>query len=166
MKITQIIIALVFGILIGFGLSKLILKNETSAKISDKKPTEAKPDTAQWKYDESLDAVKSSLNSHKIVYEDTDVRVLQVILDEHKTEPIHTHQYKSIMWFSQATPMVYYIYDTADKNKIKDSISIPQMPESALNVGGLVDPEGPHAVKNTGNRKGIAYRIEFKKEFK
>ncbi len=72
------------------------------------------------------------------------------------------------MWFTRATPMIYYRYNVLgkDKNTIKDSVSIPQMPANALNVGGLMEAEGPHAVKNLGNIKGLAYRVEFKKEFK
>lgn len=172
MKISSLLIGLLLGGLLGFGFTKYFymtakqIKNDNLNLPVLKKDTLTK--TAKWTWADSLDAVKAAPSSHKIVYEDSSVRVLEVILDEHKTEPLHTHKYKSVMWFAQATPMVYYVYDLSDKNKrtIHDSINIPEMPVGALNAGELIDAEGTHAVKNTGNKKGIAYRIEFKKEFK
>lgn len=163
MKTTSLIIGLLFGGLLGFGLTKYLTSNNSQeVKLINSKNTVSK-----WTWSDSLEAVKIAPNSHKIVYEDNKVRLLQVILQPKTIEPIHTHQFKSIMWFIKATPMTYYQYDLSKNGKyeITDSIKIPQMPVEALNHGDVVEPEVPHAVKNTGSEIGIAYRIEFKKDF-
>jgi len=38
--------------------------------------------------------------------------------------------------------------------------------EMPINIGQLIDPEGPTSITNLGSENGIAYRVEFKKEFK
>lgn len=169
MKITYLLIGVVIGVLIGFGVTKYGFStcSETKKEEVVKVGTTSTDTLPEWKWSDTLDAVKVAPESHKVVYEDADVRILQVLLDSEITEPVHTHQWKSIMWFAQATPMTYYIYDgEAGKLAKVDSIPIAQMPMEALNQGGAMEPEGPHAIKNLSKEKGIAYRIEFKKEFK
>ena len=71
------------------------------------------------------------------------------------------------MWFTQATPMKYYRYALKNnKYVVQDSIVIPRMPPEVLNHGDAVAAEEPHAIKNLSNQQGIAYRVEFKKDFK
>ena len=71
------------------------------------------------------------------------------------------------MWFTHATPMIYYKYGfTGNKLIVQDSIQIPQMPAEVLNHGDILDAEEPHAIKNVSKQPGIAYRVEFKKAFK
>lgn len=161
MKTTSLIIGLLLGGFLGSGLTKYLTPNK-SAEAFDSTNTIPK-----WTWSDSLDAVKIAPRSHKIVYEDDRVRVLQVILQPETTEPMHTHQFKSVMWFAKETPMTYYQYNLSEnvEYEITDSIKIPQMPAEALNHGDMVEPEVPHAVKNTGSEVGIAYRIEFKNDF-
>ncbi|MBO9566865.1 MAG: hypothetical protein J7621_29095 [Niastella sp.] len=169
MKITYLIIGLLAGGIISFLLTKSFY--QTSSPAQSGNPKLASSDTSltasSWSWADSLDAVKAAPESHNIIYEDSRVRILQVILEANKTEPVHTHQWKSIMWFTRATPMTYYkIGLTNNAYVIQDSIPIAQMPPAALNHGDTIDAEGPHAIKNTSNQEGIAYRVEFKKSFK
>ncbi|MFC3559756.1 hypothetical protein [Pedobacter jamesrossensis] len=163
MKTTFLIIGLLIGGLLGFGLTKYFNSNNSK----ELKVISSKNTVANWNWADSLESVKNAPSSHKIVYEDSKVRVLQVILQPKTVEPIHTHQFKSIMWFTKATPMTYYQYNLSKSGKyeITDSIKIGLMPAEVLNHGEIVEPEKPHAVKNTGSETGIAYRIEFKKDF-
>ena len=164
----KLLIALLLGTLIGFGLTKFFTTNKATTETTKQIKTEqhTKTDTIKWKYDDSLDAVRAAPNNHKVIYEDDNVRILQVVLDGYKEEPIHTHKWKSVMWFTKpAVPCVVYNYDLGEDNKmvIKDSITIPKMP---LNIVHVSEPEAPHGIKNLSNDNGIAYRVEFKKDFK
>ena len=49
-------------------------------------------------------------------------------------------------------------------NLIKsDSLIIKEMP---VDIGQLINPEGPTSITNLGSENGVAYRVEFKKDFK
>ena len=151
---------LIFGILIGIGLSFVtakIIQNPSKDRVANMKMT-----TKKWEWPENLDALKAAPDNHKVVYEDDKVRVLAVILDGKKSEPIHTHKWKSIMWIAKPIVPCQINNYKRDKsgNLIKsDSILIKEMP---VDVGQLVDPEGPTSITNLGSENGVAYRVEFK----
>lgn len=44
-----------------------------------------------------------------------------------------------------------------------DSLLIKEMP---INLGQLIGPEGPTSITNLGSENGIAYRVEFKRDFR
>jgi hypothetical protein len=167
MKIIHLVLGLIIGGILSFFLTKSFYQTTTPASSESSK--QAAVDTVQktaWNWPDSLDALTAAATSHKVVYEDSTVRILQVILQANKTEPLHTHQWRSIMWFTQATPMVYYKYGLVNKKLIiQDSIPIAQMPAAVLNHGAVVEAEGPHAIKNLSTQAGSAYRVEFKKAF-
>lgn len=157
MNFKQLLIGLVLGGILGFGGAKYFTgtRNIKSA-----------PSATKWTWPDSLDAVKAAPANHHVVYEDSTVRVLQVLLDGHKEEPIHTHKWRSIMWITKpAVPCTIYQYalDKNGKFAATDSVTVPQMD---TNIGFPNDPEDPTGIKNLGSDNGIAYRVEFKKEFK
>jgi hypothetical protein len=120
---------------------------------------------ANWQWSDSLDALHSAAASHRLVYEDSTVRILQVVLKPTTTEPVHTHRWRSVMWFTQATPMTYYKYGLSNQKLVlQDSIPIAQMPAEVLQHGAVVGAKEPHAIKNASKQTGLAYRVEFKQE--
>lgn len=161
MKTKYLIIGILIGIGVSFAASKIMHKplqekELASVDLSIKE---------KWEWPEDLDALKAAPDNHKIVYEDKNVRVLAVILDGKKSEPIHTHKWKSIMWISK--PIVpcqinNYKKDLNGKLIKSDSVVIKEMP---IDKGQLINPEGPTSIANLGNDNGVAYRVEFKKEF-
>ena len=162
MKFGQLLIGLLLGGLLGFGLAKYFIS--ASQPIDNSTTTSSNSTSVDWIWPDSLDAVTAAPDNHKVVYEDEKVRVLAVMLDGKKSEPIHTHQWKSIMWI--AKPIVpcqinNYKKD-AQGNLVKsDSVVINEMP---VDIGQLIDPEGPTSITNLGVEHGVAYRVEFKKE--
>ena len=157
MKFGQLLIGLLLGGMLGFGLTNYFIKPTTVDSSSS---------SAKWTWPDSLDAVKAAPENHKVVYEDSAVRILQVLLDGHKAEPIHTHKWKSIMWVAKpAVPCTIYQYNLNKDGKFAatDSVTVPRMD---TNIGQAIDAEGPTGIKNLGNENGIAYRVEFKKDFK
>lgn len=159
MKFGQLLTGLLLGGLLGFGLTKYLAATHTI-------PVDTTSSSAKWTWPDSLDALKAAPENHKVVYEDSTVRILQVLLNGHREEPVHTHKWKSIMWIAKpAVPCTIYQYGP-DKNgrfAATDSVTIPHMD---TDIGQPVDPEGPTGIKNLGDDQGIAYRVEFKKEFK
>jgi hypothetical protein len=127
--------------------------------------TSAKAQTKQVStWPAKLDAVFAAPKNHKIVYEDAKLRVLQVICPPGAEEPVHTHRFKSMMWFTHSAHFIYYNYTTGANGRLikKDSVAIKGFPHQALNKGQIVEPEGPHSIKNIGNDTFMAYRIEYK----
>lgn len=123
---------------------------------------------SSWNWPAKWDAVAAAPKTHQVVYEDNNVRVLQVICPPGNEEPVHTHQYKSTMWFTHSAHFIYYNY-VKDKNGRllkKDSTEVKGFPAEALNKGQPVDREGPHSIKNIGTDTLMAYRVEYKKDLK
>ena len=135
---------------------------KAQTKINKKKPV---PSIQKWTWPNKLDAVVAAPKNHKVVYEDSNVRVLQVICPPGNEEPIHTHQYKSTMWFTQSAHFMYYTYATDKNGRLakKDSFLVKGFPAEALNKGQMVDREHPHSIKNISTDTFMAYRIEYKK---
>ncbi|RZJ54337.1 MAG: hypothetical protein EOO44_05455 [Flavobacterium sp.] len=150
------------GLLVGGIVIYLLLKYSTDAM---KSPVIAREISAQWKWPDSLDAMVAAPNNHRLVYEDSNVRVLMVALDSKKSEPIHTHKWSSIMWIAKPiVPCQINNYKKANGMLVKtDSLLIEEMP---INLGQLIGPEAPTSITNLSNSNGEAYRIEFKKDFK
>lgn len=166
MKIGQLLIGLLLGAFLGFGLTKYFTKSQLQTKNDKTNKIDSSSSSEKWTWQDNLDALKAAPDNHKVVYEDDNVRVLAVILDGKKSEPIHTHKWKSIMWISK--PIVPCQINNYKKdgngNLIKsDSLIIKEMP---VDIGQLINPEGPTSITNLGTDNGIAYRVEFKKDFK
>jgi len=166
MKFGQLFIGLLFDALLGFGLSKYMTYKKQQPAITTAKPVDTFSTSAKWLWPDSLDAMRAAPENHKLVYEDNDVRVLAVMLDGKKSEPIHTHKWKSIMWIAKPiVPCKINNYQKGDKGRLvkSDSLLIKEMP---TNLGQLIGPEGPTSITNLGSESGVAYRVEFKRGFK
>jgi len=138
---------------------------QTKTNTNTKKPGASAP---SWTWPGKLDAVAAAPKNHQIVYEDHNIRVLQVICPPGNEEPVHTHQYKSTMWFTHSARFVYYTYAKDKNGRLvkKDSTEVNGFPAEALNKGQPVDREGPHSIKNIGTDTLLAYRVEYKKDLK
>lgn len=166
MKVKQLLAGLFLGILLGFGLTKYFDKIRQQSIGTKPKTIDSSSRSAKWDWPDSLDAIKAAPDNHRVVYEDDNVRVLAVILDGKKSEPIHTHKWKSIMWI--AKPIIPCQINNYKKNANgslirSDSLRINEMP---VDIGQLIKPEGPTSITNLGFENGVAYRIEFKKDFR
>ena len=170
MKTGLFITGLIVGAIIGFGLMKMFNSNiTTTAKRSSKTvvTTINKANSAKWQWPDSLDAVKAAPNSHKVLFENDKIRILEVTVEPYGFEPMHTHRYPSLMFGSgndtSHYDIIYYKYDYDTVKHVyfaKDSIH--------QHSGGIgtkehfMKPEGPHRIKNLSNVRILAYRVEFK----
>jgi len=138
---------------------------QTKTNTSTKKPATSIPNRT---WPDQLDAVAAAPKNHQVVYEDRHVRVLQVICPPGSEEPVHTHRYKSTMWFTHSARFIYYTYVTSKNGRLvkKDSVEVKGFPAEALTKGQKVDREGLHSVKNISTDTLMAYRVEYKEAFK
>lgn len=110
--------------------------------------------------DDVFDAVAAAPQSHQVLLENEKVRVLRVAIDAGATEPIHNHAWPSVMYFEQAQPITYIIYEMRDGAPVETARM--DAPAEALIGAASSPPEGLHAVHNRGAEKFLAVRVEFK----
>lgn len=110
----------------------------------------------KWVWQKKLDAVLAAPRSHKILLENKEVRVVEVIIEPNTKEPRHTHQWSSVMIVNSSARIRYF-----DKNN--KATEYPKRNISFQNpLVEYLEPEEPHAVENIDKVPYHAYRIEIK----
>jgi len=111
---------------------------------------------ADWPKDQ--DAVVSAPNNHKILLENDKVRVLEVTIAPNELEPVHHHQWPSVLYIMEAGD---FIDRDGEGNVIMDSRQIPESLIFPLTM--YKNPEAPHSVENLSDSKVIRLiRVEMK----
>lgn len=106
------------------------------------------------------DAVAVAPNSHHVLFENAAMRILRVLVAPGEQEPIHEHQWPSVMLFDQPQPITYIVFaPTTDKPKEVQRVEAPAFP---MGHTEWAPPEDLHAVLNRGDKPFIALRVEFK----
>ena len=108
-------------------------------------------DTSGWKWADSLDAVRAAPNSHKVLFENEKIRILEVTVDPHGFEPMHTHRYPGVMFGpdndSARYDIIYYRYDYDSAKHVyfaKDSMLQHGGGQTVQpNKAHVMNPEGP-----------------------
>jgi hypothetical protein len=106
-----------------------------------------------WPWPEAMDAVLAAPASHRVVLDNDRVRVLEVVIEPGTREPEHTHQAQSVMITDEPAPVRYYQGD--------DLLFESPAPPPGVRVRWM-EPEGPHSVENTGQRRYHAIRVELR----
>ena len=109
----------------------------------------------------AYDAVAVAPVSHEILLENDEVRVLRVSIAPGAAEPVHEHQWPSIMYFEQPQPITYVTYALQDGQLVETGREEASAMPAALTV--MAAPEGLHSVENRGTGPFLAVRVEFKK---
>ena len=102
----------------------------------------------------SSDALLAASDYHTLLFEDSDVRVLDVHLPPHTREPMHTYPWPGVLYILQGVPTRYYTPAASDP-------PVQNPPPTSLQVIA-VPAEGPHALENTGDISAHAIRFELK----
>ena len=106
-----------------------------------------------------LDGVKAAPETHKVIFENEHVRVLEVIIPPHSKEPVHTHCLPSTLYVQQIGDII--VRDPEGK-LVFDS---RQMKESEKQKAPFVlwNPgEGPHSDENPDDVAIKIIQIESK----
>ena len=108
-----------------------------------------------WNWPPSMDAVVAAPESHRVLFENDYVRVLEVTIAAGHREPEHTHREPSIMIVDGPARIHYYRCDTL-------AFSSPADAAAAGTWASWMDPEGPHSVENVDGHPYHAIRVELR----
>jgi quercetin dioxygenase-like cupin family protein len=101
--------------------------------------------------DKKFDAALVATQTHKVLFENDAMRVLQVEIAPGVKEPLHDHPYKGITIIESPARLRY-----EDKNG--------KLITELLNEGvSWVEPVGLHTAQNVDSKTFKGYRIELKK---
>lgn len=111
---------------------------------------------ADWP--KELDAVTAAPDNHKILLENDNVRVLEVTMAPSTVEPLHSHQWPSVLYIQSAGD---FIDRDAEGEIILDTRTLPEPMTFPMTI--WKDPEAPHSVENLSDTQTIRLiRVEVK----
>jgi len=112
---------------------------------------------ADWP--KNRDAVVAAPRNHKILLENENVRVLQVTLKPGELEPLHYHQWHSVLYIQSAGD---FVDRDGAGNVIFDSRTLKTPLKFPMTM--WKDPEAPHSVENLNKTITLRLiRVEMKK---
>jgi hypothetical protein len=121
---------------------------------------------ASWTWSPFLDAVQAAPKSHRVLIDNERVRVLEVVVQPGQKEPIHTHQWPSVMYVTNPASLRYYSATLVNGKWVEkgDDSTPPATPPNPNRPRPpqYLEPEGPHAVENMGTTPYRALRVEIK----
>ena len=103
-----------------------------------------------------MDGVTASPENHTVLYEDVDVRVIEVHSLPHTREAVHTHARPAVMYIDRQGAGTYSSVDGSRNT------SHPTDPNFKPRTIATKPEEGPHWTENTGDVPYHAIRVEFK----
>ena len=114
----------------------------------------ASPDLP-WPWPETMDALLAAPASHRLLLENDQVRVLDVVIGAGAREPEHTHQAASVMIVDQPARIRYYrgdelLFESQARSESQPGVRVRWM-----------EPEGPHSVENIDQHRYHAIRVEL-----
>lgn len=110
-----------------------------------------------WDHPDELDAITAAPGSHRIVFENDEVRVLSVTVGPGVHEPEHTHRWPSVMVTYERARFNYFEGDELTFT------SPDPLPDEQLPRANWIEPEGPHSVQNIDTVWLRAIRFELKR---
>jgi hypothetical protein len=122
----------------------------------------ATSDPATW--DPAHDAVAAAPRHHKVIFENENLRVLEVTLDPDDEEPIHHHRWPSVFVFDQIAGPVHDI--APDGTQLPPNRDVIQAIKTWHGEGCLIVQMAPQPlgrVYNASSKTIHGIRIEMKK---
>lgn len=111
---------------------------------------------ADWP--KELDAVIAAPDNHKILMENDRVRVLEVTMAPTTIEPLHSHQWPSVLYIQSAGD---FIDRDAEGEIILDTRTLPEPMTFPMTMWKA--PEAPHSAENLSETQTIRLiRVEIK----
>jgi quercetin dioxygenase-like cupin family protein len=116
------------------------------------------PSAIEWPWPGELDALIAAPDSHRLLFENDRVRVLEVVIAAGAREPEHTHRWPSVMIIDEPARIRYYEHGV----QTFESPAGETPPRGHKAV--WMDAEGPHSVENIDSSRYHALRIELRYE--
>jgi hypothetical protein len=105
------------------------------------------------------DAVLAAPDNHRVLFENENLRVLEVTVRPGEREKVHHHRWPSVMVIDSRPS---YVNFDAEGNVIPPAVALSSNPE--MPIIARLPPQAPHAVENTGEYTFHAIRIEYKRD--
>jgi hypothetical protein len=107
----------------------------------------------------SMEAVNAAPKIHHILFENGQLRLLEVTVQPGETEPMHGHMYPSVFAYNAVQPALtdHTLEATTPRARQYEDVdwSVPQCRTMPI--------QAPHQVTNTDSFPLHFYRLEFKK---
>jgi hypothetical protein len=110
-----------------------------------------------WTWPESLDALAAAPESHRILFENEDVRVLETRIAPGETTEVHTHRWPGILYVLSCGNFVRRDGDGMLLVDTREGGALPQ-PGTALWSGSLP----PHTLENVDEAELHVIGVELK----
>jgi predicted metal-dependent enzyme (double-stranded beta helix superfamily) len=116
------------------------------------------PSAREWPWADELDALIAAPDSHRLLFENDRVRVLEVVIAAGAREPEHTHRWPSVMIVDEPARIRYYEHGVQTfESPARDA---PPQGDKVV----WMDPEGPHSVENIDSARYHGLRLELRDE--
>jgi hypothetical protein len=119
-------------------------------------------DPSTW--DPALDAVVAAPKHHKVLFENENLRVIEVTLEPNDEEPVHHHRWPSVFVFDQIEPPIHDF--SPDGRQLPPSRDVIRALDAWNGKGCLVvnmAPQPAGRVLNASGKTLHGIRIEMKK---
>ena len=131
----------------------------TTTNIPKLAPGTTKEESGCWPWPDSMDAVRADPQNHLVLYEDADVRMVDVHTPPMQINSKHDHQWLSVFMQDEPQPLGRDHGTDGTAGPSGGAIG-PDAPFPLLNIAG---PQAPHAYQNLGTFTKHFYRMELKK---
>jgi hypothetical protein len=113
--------------------------------------------TETWEYPDSLDAMMAAPESHRVLLESDDVRVLETRIRPGETVPLHTHRWPSVLYILSTG---HHVRRDDEGGVIGDTRAAGAPPESGTTIWLTARP--PHTVENVDDSEIRLLNVELK----
>ena len=110
-----------------------------------------------WPWPDTMESTTAASESHKVLYEDDEIRILEVQVLEGEKEAMHSHKLPSVV-IIDSLPDSFVDTFIDGRSRTKNTATKTKL----FPIIGTKGPETPHAISNTGDALMHIYRFEFK----
>jgi hypothetical protein len=114
-------------------------------------------DREPWPWPDSLDALITAPNHHRLLFENERVRILEVRIGPGQVVPVHTHRWPSAVYVISSSD---FIRRNADRKVLFDSRTAGPPPSKP--VVQWTEALPPHSVENVGESEILLITTELK----
>jgi hypothetical protein len=133
----------------------LVISLSFVGQASAADPSDGAPAGCAWP--QSMDAVTAAPDNHHVLFENDQVRVLDVVVPQHTREPVHAHCSPSVLYIMEASA---FIDRDANGKVLLDTRELDT--PLAFPMTMWKDPEAPHSVENLSDKPLHLVRVELK----
>jgi len=110
---------------------------------------------ARWPWPEELEGTVAAPDSHRVLLETRDLRVLEISIEPGAREPEHVHRHPSVMIVDRPARIRYY-----EAGRLTFESGPGNLADKSARAMWMA-PEGLHSVENVDSQPYRAFRVEL-----